>query len=73
MIRGWRNAGSSGRRRAEAISRRMAAVKIGRNIVTDWWWWEAGRFCDTWRSDGGLWRLLAAPALVELVRSFING
>jgi len=52
----------------------MAAVMIRQHMVANWWWWwEAWEFSGTWRSDGGLRRLLAAPAFVEFMRGLING
>jgi hypothetical protein len=69
MARGWWNARSSECGRTES---RMAAIKIGREVVDHWWWWEMWGLCRTW-SDGGLRRLLAASALVELMGCFING
>src|SRR6267154_3477287 len=70
MVRGGWNAGSTVGGRTES---RMATVMIRRNVVDHWCWWETWRFRRTWRSDGGLWRLLAASAFVELMGCFIDG
>jgi hypothetical protein len=71
MARGWWDAGSSRQGswwRAKAIPRRMATVKIKGKVVDVRW-----GLCGMRRSNGGLWGLLAAPALVEFMRGFING
>jgi hypothetical protein len=70
MVRGWWNAGSTVWGRTES---RMTTVMIRRNVVDHWCWWETWRFRGTRRSDGGLRRLLAASAFVELMGCFIDG
>jgi hypothetical protein len=67
MVRGEWNPGSTVWGRTES---RMATVMIRQNVVDHWCWWETWRISragSVGRSNGSLWRLLAASAFVELM------
>jgi hypothetical protein len=72
MVRGEWNPGSTVWGRTES---RMATVMIRQNVVDHWCWWETWRISragSMGRSDGSLWRLLAASAFVELMGSAVG-
>lgn len=74
LISRWRITGSGDGWSPESISRGRATVIIEGRVAGWWWRWRDARLLRRTRWGGGnLQGLLAAPALVEFVRSLIDG